>query len=122
MTIVIRALLIISTFAIMIYLNEEVSFYRLHSGNKEQIIKFILSSAPNFISTFFLCLVCYFSGKKNYFLYMIGLFIGTSLYEILQLFIPKRTFDLMDIAFSLIGFILAYVISAYLDKMIRKSL
>ncbi len=73
-----------------------------------------LWSAPNFISAAFfgtLVSLCFGNGKV---VSSLSFTAGLIIYEFLQLTIPERTFDLMDIAASVLGFGLSvFILSCY---------
>lgn len=73
-----------------------------------------LWSAPNFISAAFfgtLVSLCFGNGKV---VSSLSFTIGLIIYEFLQLIIPGRTFDVLDIAASVLGLGLSvFILSCY---------
>lgn len=76
-----------------------------------------LWSAPNFISAAFvgsLCSLWFGNAEASV---SLGFATGLVIYEFLQLFIPERTFDVMDIAASVLGFGLSVFILSYYRRV-----
>jgi hypothetical protein len=76
-----------------------------------------LWSAPNFISAAFfgtLCALWFVNGEPSGSLSFTA---GLVVYEFLQLAIPERTFDVMDIVASVLGFGLSVFILSYYRRV-----
>jgi VanZ family protein len=69
---------------------------------RDQYWIFFLGIAPNFFSTLILSFVFLILLKKPM-SYSIGVCLGIAIYEILQIYMPERTFDIFDIIASLLG-------------------
>jgi VanZ family protein len=73
--------------------------------------KLVADSLPNFAATALSPLILIFLKRKytfsRYVKFVIAMFLGMSLYEVVQIWMPSRTFDWTDIAASFLGAALA---------------
>lgn len=90
-----------------IHLDGWISHARTLILSEHDLLLISLGSLPNLIGCFFLPIVLKLTFRSKSAVSMgIGYTLGTVIYEILQYFLPKGSFDPFDIAFSLFGLLL----------------
>jgi len=87
--------------------------------------EFIAGSLPNFIASLIFCfgltIIKLPVLSKDVLKMVTAIVAGLILYEFAQLFIPGMVFDIMDIAASVIGGLLAYFVILWVNKFAAAS-
>lgn len=79
----------------------------LVESSRSTDMNLLLSSGPNFISSAFFGTLFSLWFYKGTYLASICFSVGIILYEILQLILPGRTFDVFDISASVLGMLVS---------------
>lgn len=111
--------LLYSTILIAVLIGVVEKITTIRAETKLENIYFILGSSPNFFTVFFSCLVISIIST-NGLSYSIGYLIGVVIYEFMQIYMPERTFDILDIVFSILGFLVFYLIFKLFSKLKNK--
>jgi len=116
-----RLLFIIAFIAIAVFTIYEELFLRSYLFKHHIKPAFIAGSLPNFIAplifSFGIAVIKFPFTNKEAARSVIGIVTGLILYEFVQLFMANQVFDLLDIAASILGGLLAFVLIWLLNKL-----
>ncbi|MFA0813375.1 hypothetical protein [Microbulbifer epialgicus] len=109
--IMIKYLLIFLILSITYLLMGEAESYRAAYQQNGGMFDIIVGSLPNAISTLLgILLVAIIWGNKKFVQNASSYALGLVIYEILQLYLPERTFDIWDIVATLVVYFMVVVL------------